>query len=153
MPTTGSKPHAVADLRRTWRRTTEHFAEQLKRFVRLTVLAAMPSLVNLLQGGHFDRKTLIAFILPFAEVAYREVFPALGAAAADSAPGMTIVPEQTGSAPVPVAPSFTTNGGAGYITVNTTTNAPGPVDPTVPVDDTPLDLDSIPADLEPGAVA
>lgn len=92
---------AVPALRTTWRRSTEHFAEQVKRFLRLTLLAAAPSLIDLLNGGQFDRKTLFAFVVPFAEAAYRQMFPALGAAAADVAPGVTIVPAQVGLAPVP----------------------------------------------------
>lgn len=99
-----SKPEHVGALRSTWRSSAQHAAEQLKRFVRLTVLAALPSLVNLIQGGHFDRRTLLAFILPFVEVAYRQVFPALGAAAADAAPGVTIVPAE-------VAPASTGDAG------------------------------------------
>lgn len=77
------------------------------RFTRLLVLAALPSLIDLLKGGKFDRATLFAFILPFAEVAYRQVFPALGAARADAAPGVTIVPAQVGLADV--APPVTSN--------------------------------------------
>lgn len=97
MPTTvavTSKPQHVDALRATWRASAQHTAEQLKRFVRLTVLAAIPALSSLLAGGQFDRKTLLAFILPFAEVAFRQVFPALGAAGADQAPGVTIVPDE-----------------------------------------------------------
>lgn len=59
------------------RGTAQHFAEQLVRFARLTALAAIPSVVNLAQGGKFDWHTLLAFILPFAEVAYRQVWPAV----------------------------------------------------------------------------
>lgn len=93
---------AVPALRKTWRRSAEHFAEQVKRFLRLTALAALPSLVSLLQGGQFDRRTLYAFIVPCVEVAYREMFPALGAAAAHTAPGVSIVPAQVGIPSDPV---------------------------------------------------
>lgn len=95
---------AVPALRTTWRRSTEHFAEQVKRFIRLTALAAAPSLVDLIKGGRFDRVTLLAFLVPVFEVAWRQMFPALGAAAADAAPGVRIVPAQVGLAPVPAAP-------------------------------------------------
>lgn len=131
-----SKPQHVAALRATWRRSAEHFAEQAKRFLRLTVLAALPSLLNLLQGGKFDTRTLVAFVVPFAEVAYRELFPALGAAAADTAPGVTIIPtevgadEQSTEDPPAAAP-------------------PDPTPEPVPlvVDDGPVRLDDIPLDL------
>lgn len=52
-----------------------HYVQQFERFVRLTVVAAVPSVVDLLRGGNFDWKTLLAFILPFAEVAFREIYP------------------------------------------------------------------------------
>lgn len=80
------------NLRAVWRKTGEHAAEQLARFVRLTVLAAVPSLLSLVEGGKFDTRTLLAFIAPFAEVTYRQVFPALGAAKVVSAPGATVDP-------------------------------------------------------------
>lgn len=89
-----SKPTLVPALRATWRKSTEHFIEQLKRFIRLTALSAIPSVSSLIAGGKFDTRTLYAFILPFAEAAYRQVFPALEAAAVDSAPGATIVPAE-----------------------------------------------------------
>ena len=80
----------VEHLRTVWRHTREHAVEQLTRFARLTVLSAVPSVLNLLQGGRFDWRTLLAFIAPFAEVAYRQVFPALGASKVDTAPGATV---------------------------------------------------------------
>lgn len=89
-----SKPDLQSALRSTWRKSAEHFAEQLKRFVRLTLLSAIPAASSALTGKQFDWKTLLTFILPFAEVAFRQVFPALGAAGADSAQGVTIVPSQ-----------------------------------------------------------
>lgn len=101
---TESKPLAIPALRATWRSSAEHLAEQLKRFVRLTVLSALPALSSVIFAQHFDAKTLLAFIVPIAEVAFRQVWPALGAAGADSAPGVTIVPEQVGlPAAAPVA--------------------------------------------------
>jgi hypothetical protein len=101
----------VTALRKAWRKSAEHIAEQLIRFVRLTVLAAIPSVWDLAAGGHFDQKTLLAFILPFAEVAYRQAFPALGAAKADAAPGTvtTAGGDHDGLAPVP-GPVQTDNG-------------------------------------------
>ena len=101
----GSKPENIKALRQTWRRSGEHFREQVIRFVRLTIAAAMPSLLSLVMGGKFDTKTLLAFLIPCIEVAYRQIFPSMGAAAADSAPGMTIVPDQFGMAADPVEPA------------------------------------------------
>lgn len=101
---TGTKPGLTNALADTWRQSAEHLAEQVSRFVRLTVLAAIPSLWNLAAGGKFDSKTLLAFILPIAEVTFRQVFPALSAKNADSAPGVTIVPQQVGAAPDKVPP-------------------------------------------------
>lgn len=95
--TADSKPHLVGELRKTWRGSAEHAAEQVKRFLRLAVLAAAPSVIDLLNGGKFDRKTLIAFIVPVAEAAYRQMFPALGAKSVDDAQGVTIVPSQVGA--------------------------------------------------------
>ena len=104
-----SQTTLVRALRSTWRKTAQHVIEQVARFVRLTILAAIPSIVNLISGGKFDWRTLLAFILPFAEVAYRQVFPALGAAAVDAAPGATIVPAEVG------APASTGDGGYGLV--------------------------------------
>lgn len=132
-PISGSKPENIKALRATWRRSGEHFIEQLKRFFRLAVLAALPSLLDLLQGGKFDYKTLLAFIVPFLEVAYREVFPALGAAAADAAPGVTIVPEQVGVAPLAPAPEAVA--------------VPVPVVEAQPAASDVVDLSDIPLDL------
>lgn len=97
-----SKPDLVLNLRATWRKSGEHLAEQVKRFVRLTALAAFPAVGDLIAGGKFDYRTLYAFIVPFAEVAWRQVFPAMTADSVDSAPGVTIVPDE-------VAPASTTD--------------------------------------------
>lgn len=99
-----SKPDLVKALRATWRKSAQHTAEQLARFVRLTVMAAVPSVVDLIAKGpkHFDWYTLLMVIVPFGETAWRQVFPALGAAKVDEAPGATIVPEQVGAAAAPV---------------------------------------------------
>lgn len=98
------KPELVSHLTSTWRKSAEHMAAQIRRFFILTLLAAIPSLSDLLSGGRFDMKTLFAFITPFAYVALRQVNPELGAAQVDSAPGVTIVPDQVGvpTAEVPV---------------------------------------------------
>lgn len=98
-----SKPELVKDLRATWRKDAVHVAEQVKRFLRLSVLAAMPTLLPLLMGGHFDSKTLLAFLVPVLEVVYRQMFPALGAQQVDDAQGVTIVPSQVGAQTVDVA--------------------------------------------------
>ena len=95
--TAESKPDLVAHLRKSWRKSGQHVAEQAKRFLRLFVVSAIPALSSLLMSGsHFDRATLLALLVPVAETAYRQVFPALGAQAADDAPGVTIVPDQVG---------------------------------------------------------
>jgi hypothetical protein len=109
---TGSKPNLVGALTKTWRTSAEHLSAQVWRFVRLTALSAVPSVFSLVVGGKFDWRTLLAFIAPFAEVAYRQVVPALTAQAADSAPGVTIVPEQLA---LPTLPDGTT----GNVTVTT----------------------------------
>lgn len=90
----------VSALRSTWRKSAEHFAEQVWRFIRLTILAAIPSLASALFSKHFDWKTLLAFILPFAEVAFRQVWPALGAKRADEAPGTVTVVDGPDDVPV-----------------------------------------------------
>lgn len=90
-----SKPHLQAALRSTWRSSHTHTVEQIQRFLRLFVLSAIPALVSLLaDGSDFDRKTLIAILVPIGEAAYRQVYPALGAKGVDEADGVTIVPEQ-----------------------------------------------------------
>lgn len=92
----GSKPHLVGDLRATWRKSGTHVREQVIRFLRLTFIAAQPTLLPFLFAGKFDKTTLLAFLVPVLEVAYRQFFPALGAKAADDTPGVTIVPDQVG---------------------------------------------------------
>jgi hypothetical protein len=100
-----SKPEHIKALTKTWRKSAEHLAAQIERFIILTVLAAIPSLSSLLLGGKFDWHTLLAFIGPFAYTAYRQVVPQMSAASVDSAPGATIVPDQVGAptidAPLP----------------------------------------------------
>lgn len=98
-----SKPEQISNLRATWRKSAEHGAEQLARFGRLFVVSAVPALVSLIaSGSDFDKKTLLALLVPVFETVYRQVFPALGAAKADAAPGVTIVPDQVGAQTVDV---------------------------------------------------
>lgn len=92
-----SKPQLQSALRATWRKDAVHVREQVQRFARLCVAAAMPTLLPFLTGGHFNKVTLLAFIVPVAEVAYRQMYPALGAKGVDDAQGATIVPEQVGA--------------------------------------------------------
>lgn len=100
---TASKPEQVANLRNTWRKSAQHGAEQVKRFLRLFILSSLPVVVSLFaNGSDFDKKTLLALLVPVFETAYRQVFPAMGAKGADDAPGMTIVPEQVGAQTVDV---------------------------------------------------
>lgn len=105
-----SKPDLVKNLRATWRKSAEHLAEQLARFLRILALGLPVPLVDLLLrgSGKFDWPTLLIVIAPLAETAWRQVFPALGAAKVDSAPGATIVPSQVMPTSVavqdPVAP-------------------------------------------------
>lgn len=90
-----SKPHLVGALRSTWRKSGQHYREQVIRFVRLFVVSAIPVVTSaVMSGSHFDKKTLLALLVPVVETVYRQIFPALGAQAADDAPGVTIVPEQ-----------------------------------------------------------
>lgn len=91
-----SKPDLISGLRKTWRKSAEHGAEQLARFARLFVLSAIPVVVDLLMKGpeNFDWQTLLFALVPIGEAAYRQVYPALGAAKVDSADGVTIVPSQ-----------------------------------------------------------
>ena len=89
-------------LRRLFRTVSkDHMVQQVIRFVRLTVLAAVPSVVDLVRGGAFDWKTQLAFILPFAEVAYRQVFPTTPPAPTDDqqAAALTNGSEQTQEGP------------------------------------------------------
>lgn len=105
-----SKPEQITNLRATWRKSAEHGAEQLARFARLFVLSAIPVLVDFIVkgSGHFDWETLLFALVPVGETVYRQVFPALGAAKADSAPGVTIVPDQVGAQTVDVPVDNTT---------------------------------------------
>jgi hypothetical protein len=104
-----SKPDLIKSLRATWRKSSEHVAEQLWRFVRLLSVASVIPIIDVIVrgSGHFDWVTLLMAIVPVFETTWRQVFPALGAAKVDSAPGVTIVPDQVQAdqvAPDPVAP-------------------------------------------------
>lgn len=100
-----SKPELQKALRATWRKDAVHVREQAVRFLRLCVAAAMPTLLPFITSGKFNKVTLLAFIVPVAEVAYRQMFPALGAKAVDEAQGATIVPEQVGADTPAVVPA------------------------------------------------
>lgn len=121
--TSPAKPTPVQALRATWRKTGEHAAEQGWRFLRLLVLASIVPVTDLIFAKTFSATTLLAVVVPIGEGLFRQKYPALGAAAADSAPGVTIVPDQIGlpaALPDPQDPGD-----------------PAPlVDPTVPVPDT-----------------
>lgn len=102
----------VAALRKTWRGTREHYSEQVKRFLRIFAGTLVPQLLAL-DFHHVTRSALLALIAPAAEVTWRQLYPALGAAGVDTAPGATIVPEQV-DLPVPdlTAPDDTVDVGS-----------------------------------------
>lgn len=112
----GSKPHAVDHLKATWRKSAEHLREQVLRFLRLFAFAAVVPLLDLIVQGpsKFDWASLFAALIPVFETTYRQFQPAMSAGGADSAPGVTIVPDQvelpvqTDNGPRPEDPSFTT---------------------------------------------
>lgn len=95
-PPQHSQAVLVAALRSTWRKSAQHAAEQVKRFLRIFLFSAVPVVADLIVkgAGHFDWATLLFAIVPVGETAYRQVFPALGAAAVDEAPGAAIVVNQ-----------------------------------------------------------
>lgn len=103
-----SKPQMVNDLRKTWRKSAEHKAAQAKRFVSILIgvfvlqvggdIGAHKNPFAALHNG----RDLLYYLAPFAFVAWRQYHPALTASQVDSAPGVTIVPEQVGT-PTPVA--------------------------------------------------
>lgn len=109
-----SKPDLVAHLRKTWRGSAEHKAAQVKRFVYSLAGVVGLQLVSDAASGtdpltHFtDAKTAWYYLLPFALVAWKQVHPSLSASEVDSAPGVTIVPDQVGAPTVDVpAPDAT----------------------------------------------
>jgi len=104
----------VQALRKTWRKSAEHFAEQLYRFIRLALFASVIPVTDwfvqvVLRDHKFDWMTLLTAVVPVLETSYRQVYPALGAAKVDSAPG-TVTTVTTGviegdgldAVPVPV---------------------------------------------------
>lgn len=108
--TAASKPHLVDDLRKTWRKSAEHKAAQIKRLI-----IGMGSVLAIQIGGdilaHKDPfaalhtgRDLLYFLGPIAFVAWRQQHPAMTASQVDSAPGATIVPAQLDSPPVDPIP-------------------------------------------------
>lgn len=98
-----SKPQHVVALRSTWRKTSEHYIAQAKRFLLVFLGAIVPQLLT----NGFDNIGIdsIRALAPAALlVAIRQLYPELGAAGLDSAPGATIVPAE-------VAPPLTSNDG------------------------------------------
>lgn len=88
-----SKPQHVAALRSTWRKTSEHYIAQAKRFLLVFLGAIVPQLLT----NGFDNIGIdsIRALAPAALlVAIRQMYPELGAAGLDSAPGATIVPTE-----------------------------------------------------------
>lgn len=108
---TGSKPEHIKALRATWRRSAEHKAAQIKRFVYAMAAVVSANVVGDIEThknplAHFtDLRTAWYYLIPFAYIAWKQVHPSMSASEADSAPGVTIVPEQVGL-PVP-APDTT----------------------------------------------
>lgn len=95
-----AKPELVDNLRATWRKSAEHKAAQVKRFVAALVGVVVVQIIADVSAGknpldHFtDAKTAWYYLLPFALVAWRQVHPSMTASQVDSAPGATIVPTQ-----------------------------------------------------------
>lgn len=143
-----SKPQAIGALRATWRKSAEHKAAQLKRFLLVLGGVLIAQIVPEVLAGkdplvHFtDARTAWFYLLPFAAVAWRQLHPAMTASQADQAPGVTIVPDQVGLPADPVPPVLV--------------EVPMPPDPFAPhqsVELTPadehVDLSTIPLDLDP----
>lgn len=112
---TNSKPQHIKDLRKTWRKSTEHKVAQIKRFVSAMAAVLVANITGDVVAhkdplAHFtDLRTAWYYLIPFAYVAWRQVHPAMTASQADSAPGVTIVPEQVGvptPEPAPTVDSF-----------------------------------------------
>lgn len=83
----------LAALRSTWRMSREHKAEQANRFLRIFGAVLVPQLVAV-GVDHLTRTIVLSLVAPALEVAFRQLYPALGAYGAASAPGVEIVPEQ-----------------------------------------------------------
>src|SRR4051794_21315439 len=101
---TGSKPELQTQLRDTWRKSAEHKAAQIKRFISALVAVLTLQLVGDVTAHknpleHFtDATTAWYYLIPLAYVAWRQIHPSMTASEIDSAPGATIVPEQVGAA-------------------------------------------------------
>lgn len=99
-----SKPEHVDALRRTWRKTREHYQAQATRFFGIFFgLLGAQIMGNIITGKpalpHFTSwHELQLYLVPLAVVAWRQFHPQLGAKQADSAPGVTIVPNQVAPA-------------------------------------------------------
>ncbi len=117
-----SKPQEIENLRKTWRASAEHKAAQVKLFLStLFGLVALQAVGDFSTGKDLthllDTRALLTYLAPIALVAWRQIHPALTSSQADSAPGMTIVPEQTQATdgavvdPAPPAPVLTAAGG------------------------------------------
>lgn len=96
-----SKPLQIPALRSTWRKAAEQKVAQLWRFLRVAVVAFGTQIVGqVIANGdisaitHLDQKALVALVAGALETAWRQFHPAFTASAADSAPGVTIVPAQ-----------------------------------------------------------
>ncbi len=97
---TASKPQHINDLRKTWRKSAEHKAAQIKRFVYSLGAILAVQLVGDVQShqnplDHFtDVKTTWYYLIPFVYLAWKQAHPSMSASEVDSAPGVTIVPDQ-----------------------------------------------------------
>lgn len=90
------KPSLIPNTRAAWQASAEQKAMQLYRFLRVFVLAVATQVITQIvaRGGVSDltRQAVIALIVAAAETVWRQMRPALTAAAVDSAPGATLVP-------------------------------------------------------------
>lgn len=105
-----SKPEMVDNLRKVWRKTAEHKAAQVKLFLStLGGLLVLQVLSDATAGrtpfsSIHDLRDLWFYLAPVVLVAWRQYHPALTASQVDSAPGVTIVPDQVSDDPQPVDP-------------------------------------------------
>lgn len=104
---TGSKPDQIDALRKVWRQSGEHKAAQIKRFFSALGAVLFAQVAGDIGAGkdplsHFtDARTAWYYLVPFAYIAWRQLHPSMTASQADSAQGVTIVPEQVGVVPEP----------------------------------------------------
>lgn len=95
-----SKPELVANLRSTWRKSAEHKAAQVKRFVSALAAVVLAQVLSDVAAGKtpfttvHDLRSAWFYLLPVVLVAWRQLHPALTATQVDSAPGATIVPAE-----------------------------------------------------------